>query len=506
MIGCCLSAGAQTFGWALKPEYESIANYSEGIAAVMKNGKWGYVSDRGVEILAPTYDVAYPFSEGLGVLTSSDRSLIALVDKTGKLIPVHDKLQIDSRFAAFSEGLLLVSKGKKWGYIGKDGKQAIECKYDAAQPFSEGLAAAVFDSRQCYCWYYMDESGKAVFHLSDLKKDIYWALGFYKGKALVLHSKGAFFIDKSGQELKENLPSITPPEEAAGYTKATLTCKEGTLAFDAKCRAVSFSATNGRKTEFIPTSTTPAVKSEYTVRINGTVLAAENIQWMTPSMAVVKAGNSKYGIITVYDSPLLSFSLPYDTLTSVFGNPSQTNLSVRNISTVALEKVDIQVNGETYQAASMAPGSTVLCPLSFDKTTENETETKALSITAWNDGLQIGDAKRTLWIQDIPSLSINVPANKVAIQLNQSAYSVSVQVKNRSAVAAGTITVTVDRQTQTLYNLAGGETGTVQFTFPSPKESGTRTLYISAKVQNTPPVTASARITLDVPLPPPPTF
>ena len=503
-VWCCLSADAQYFSWAIKPEYDAISEFSEGIAPVLKNGKWGYVSDRGTVILAPAYDAAYPFSEGMGVLASKDRTLVALVDRTGKLTPIREKLQIDSRFAAFSNGLLLVNKGRKWGYLNTDGQQAIECKYDIAQPFSEGLAAAVLDSRQCYCWYYMDVTGKAVFHLSDLKKDIYWALGFRDGKALVLHGKGAFFVDKTGGELKEYLPSITPPENNADYTKPALACKEGMLTFDEKCRAVSFTDKNGKETEFMPAPSKAYFRSDYVVNMNGITSAAEDIRWINPSLAVVKADNSKYGLLTASDSPLLAFSLPSDTLASVFGNPGTTDLNIRNTSPKTLDKVNIRVNEKTFQASSLPAGSTMSYPLSLDKMTENEVESKSLSITAYEEGLQIGERKKTVYIKDVPSLSIHVPTSKITLRRGQDKYSIDVEVKNLSKVQVKNITITIEQQTQVLSYLGEGETGSVRFTFPGLKESGAKTLFISAKAPNTPAVTANARVAIEVSAPTPP--
>ena len=507
-IWVCLPASAQNMAWLLKAEYEVISEFSEGIAAVKKNGKWGYVSEQGTEILAPAYEVAYPFHEGMAVLASNDHTLVAIVDRSGKLTRISDKMQIDSRFAVFSDGLLLVAKGKKKGYLNTEGRLSIDCKYDFAQPFSEGLAAAVLDSRQCYCWYYIDVNGRAVFHLSDLKKDVYWALGFHEGIALVLHSKGAIFVNKNGQELKVNMPQITPPEDAAYYSKESLACKEGILTFDSRCRAVSFTAKNGKETIFIPTPNPKSVsKPEYKININGTVLADNNIRWINSSTAVVKTSDSKFGMLTAFDTPVLAFSLSEDTLTSALGNQVTTNLNVRNTSSKLLDNVDIKVNEKSFEAVSLENGSSVSYPLSFDKTTNDAIETKDIAIAVWQDGLQIAETKKTLWIeQALPSLSINVPVSRVAIRLGQSAYTVGVQVSNLSNMPVSNLQVTIDRQTQTIAHLGGGESATVQFSFSSPNASTVRTLTVSVKPPNAPPVTANARITIDVPVPPPPTF
>ena len=502
-LWCFLPASARHVGWALKAEYEVISDFSEGIAPAKKNGKWGYVTDRGTELLAPEYDVAYPFSEGMGVLAANNHTLIAIIDRTGNLIPVREKLQIDSRFAAFSDGLLLVSQNNKWGYLNKDGLLSIDCKYDIAYPFSEGLAAAVLNIRQCYCWYYMDTGGKAVIHLSDLKKDVYWTLGFHEGKALVLHSKGALFIDRNGKEQRENPPQITAPGESSEYRKETLTCKEGVLAFDAKCRAVSFITANGNKTEFIPPpAPEPVFKQEYAVQINGTT--DENIRWLNPATAIVKTANARFGMLTVYDTPILSFDYQTDTLNSVFGSPVDVNLSVRNTSPVTLDNVEIKVNEQTFRTALMEAGSAVSYTISLDKMTENETESTDISMTVWEEGLHIGEDKKTVWIKNVPSLSISVPTDKVRLQYRQDVYSLNIEVKNLSDVTANNVVVAIDQHTQTIAQLGGGATETLQFSFSSPTATDVKVLAISVKPPRTPSVTANVNVTIEVPPPPPP--
>lgn len=40
----------------------------------------------------------------------------------------------------FSEGLAPVKLGNNWGYIDKTGKEVVPCRYEDASNFSEGLA------------------------------------------------------------------------------------------------------------------------------------------------------------------------------------------------------------------------------------------------------------------------------------------------------------------------------------------------------------------------------
>lgn len=44
--------------------YEQAEDFSEGLAAVERNGKWGYIDATGREIVPPGYDEVEPFSDG----------------------------------------------------------------------------------------------------------------------------------------------------------------------------------------------------------------------------------------------------------------------------------------------------------------------------------------------------------------------------------------------------------------------------------------------------------
>ena len=46
-------------------KYDRLSLFSEGYAAVCKNGKWGYIDKTGQEVIPCKYDWANPFHEGL---------------------------------------------------------------------------------------------------------------------------------------------------------------------------------------------------------------------------------------------------------------------------------------------------------------------------------------------------------------------------------------------------------------------------------------------------------
>lgn len=66
---------------AIAPEYEAAQEFSDGYAAVMKDGKWGYIDETGKVVVDFKYDVAWGFSEGVAVAaTVEDLTVIADLD------------------------------------------------------------------------------------------------------------------------------------------------------------------------------------------------------------------------------------------------------------------------------------------------------------------------------------------------------------------------------------------------------------------------------------------
>lgn len=102
-------------------EFDRVGDFSEGFAAVKKDGKWEYINSKGEQIIAYEFDGARNFKEG---------------------------------FAA-------VVKDHKWGYINTKGEQIVECKFDGVgvRDFHEGVAAVKKDGK----WGYINTKGYPAF-------------------------------------------------------------------------------------------------------------------------------------------------------------------------------------------------------------------------------------------------------------------------------------------------------------------------------------------------------
>jgi len=107
----------------IKPQFDdldSFYSFSEGLAAVEKNGKWGFVDKEGVWVISPRFK-------------SAD---------------------------AFKEGLAPAQVGDQWGYIDISGKWVIEALYEWADVFKEGEGTVYVGGSRSPV--FIDRSGKKL--------------------------------------------------------------------------------------------------------------------------------------------------------------------------------------------------------------------------------------------------------------------------------------------------------------------------------------------------------
>ena len=133
-------------------KYDNVWSFSEGLARVKLNGKWGFIDKSGKEIIPCIYDEAWSSSEGLACVELNGKR--GFIDKSGKeIIPC-----IYGLADFFFEGLARVELNGKWGFIDKNGNEVIPCIYDFAYSFYEGLAGVKLNGK----WGFIDKNGKVV--------------------------------------------------------------------------------------------------------------------------------------------------------------------------------------------------------------------------------------------------------------------------------------------------------------------------------------------------------
>lgn len=170
-------------------QYDSVMDFSEGLAAVWKDAKLGFVDTKGKVAIPLQFEEAGDFSEGLVAVAKGEK--VGYIDKTGKFVieprfdPVPDLLPLHP----FKGGLALVAKGEKVGYINKSGQWVINPTFDYGEDYSEGYAVVLKGEDS----FFIDTKGARAF---GSRKAV---SGFSEGLAAFWENRKAGVIDRTGK-------------------------------------------------------------------------------------------------------------------------------------------------------------------------------------------------------------------------------------------------------------------------------------------------------------------
>lgn len=162
-----------------------------GLDACM-GGLFGFLDHSGKVVIAPTFKLAWDFSEGRAVVRT-DGFQKGFIDKTGKIVV---KPQFDSA-SDFSEGLASVGyygPDGRFGYIDSNGTVVIPIRFVYAGDFSEGLAPVNVSVQNR--WGFIDHRGVFV-----IPPKFASATPFSEGFAVVFSDDilGSYYVDKQGR-------------------------------------------------------------------------------------------------------------------------------------------------------------------------------------------------------------------------------------------------------------------------------------------------------------------
>ncbi|HEY1115962.1 MAG TPA: WG repeat-containing protein [Chitinophagaceae bacterium] len=101
---------------------------------VQKDGKTGFINDKGQAVIDFEFAGASTFSEGLARVFVGDK--VGFINLEGNMVipPIYDSA------LGFSEGLAVVTLGEQQGYINAKGELVIAPQYYRADEFHDGLA------------------------------------------------------------------------------------------------------------------------------------------------------------------------------------------------------------------------------------------------------------------------------------------------------------------------------------------------------------------------------
>ena len=201
----------------IPPQFEAVTSFSEGLAAVRQNGKWGYVDKTGRQVIQALFDNASPFSEGLAPVRQNGQW--GFIDRKGKYVVPP---QFKGIGEGFSDGWALVTKEGKgsFGYIDKAGKVVILSQFDVVANFSDGRASAGVTVDGAFKIGFIDKTLTLV-----IPAQFDSVNHFRDGLALVRKGRAVSYIDSTGATVLT--PNAAEIDEIDSFREGLARAKKG---------------------------------------------------------------------------------------------------------------------------------------------------------------------------------------------------------------------------------------------------------------------------------------
>ncbi len=155
----------RTGAMRIAPAYEYAAEFSEGLAAVTLDGAIGFIDETGKLVMPARFDRASDFRDGRAPASLKGRD--GVVDRAGEFKEcTADELRALPRaipFDPMQRGLsdnraVFAASDGKLGYMDAAGHVVIPAQYEAATMFRGGVAPVVLGAQ----WLCIDTAGKVI--------------------------------------------------------------------------------------------------------------------------------------------------------------------------------------------------------------------------------------------------------------------------------------------------------------------------------------------------------
>ena len=125
----------------IKPVYDEISFFSESFAQVMDGGKYGYINKSGKTVIPFNFTDAYAFHNGCAVVKKD--TLYGVINKNGDFLirPEYEEL------SEAGEDVFMGVKDDYSGYVKKNGKPLSQFIYDIAGDFHDSYAIVNKDDK-----------------------------------------------------------------------------------------------------------------------------------------------------------------------------------------------------------------------------------------------------------------------------------------------------------------------------------------------------------------------
>ncbi len=140
--------------WHLEPRFDSLGNFTNGLADTYKNGKAGLINTKGEQIIPNEFDF---------IGNISDKRILVLLnnkynfsDRNGNFI--SNEYYEDAQDYSNGRASIKYSKNEKWGYIDKKGNLKIDTIYDYAYDFHNRKAEVAIKNQS----FIINKNGKVI--------------------------------------------------------------------------------------------------------------------------------------------------------------------------------------------------------------------------------------------------------------------------------------------------------------------------------------------------------
>lgn len=196
----------------VEPKYQMVRLFKDGMAAVQNNGQWGFIDRSGREKVSSRYDLVRDFVEGMAVISVNSKenpakSLYGFIDKTGMEIvpPKYDKVQDFNNEGTARVSIASNNTAKPFliGFIDKTGREIIPLRYPSLGEMHDGMVLTCVDAKNeaGVLFGFINRHGELVVPPAYSSVE-----NFHEGRAAVrrvsILKNGKYtFIDQTGREL-----------------------------------------------------------------------------------------------------------------------------------------------------------------------------------------------------------------------------------------------------------------------------------------------------------------
>ncbi|KGX88188.1 WG repeat-containing protein [Pontibacillus litoralis] len=119
----------------ISPQWGQARNYQQnGLAVVMKDDLYGVINGKGSYIVRPFYQYITDYQDERAIASHTNGA--SVLDSDGNVVTT----QLYDYIGSYHEGLAVFNQDTRYGYLNKNGEEAIPAQFVSATPFVDGKA------------------------------------------------------------------------------------------------------------------------------------------------------------------------------------------------------------------------------------------------------------------------------------------------------------------------------------------------------------------------------